>query len=428
MKNFSIAEVFNTRSSIPLCYVDRDEDAMFRRAILMNRHILISGPSKQGKTTMIRHALESKNKKAIWISCLMDFDLPRIFERITANVDGSLNDSVSSNKQTGVSGGINSPIKLEAGKNTQTISHATRPKSIDTAFVISNLKSRGIDFVVLDDCHFLSDNTRSHLANSLKALVDHGVFFILCGVEKTAVSVGATLGGNNLPGRFTPIPVERSSYQHLQDVIAKGCQALNVHIDQTIRQQLIDKSMGNLGVLHELIAHFLLASEVEETSEHMKTLSSQKIFDEAVGTVTDTYRSDVDESFRNLVANKKRGKNGKTMTYWILKVLLDAGKEDLIDGVNQERLVQLVNSGKFQQPAHSIVLYLEKYFSKILIGNSEINSDLKYIRRPFLYYDKTHSKLHVDDALYRFVILNTPKDDLMKVLDDALPPIPRIKG
>ena len=58
MPKFQTVDVFGLSRGVPNNYVERDAvDSEFRKALKLNRHIVIYGGSKQGKSSLIKHCL-----------------------------------------------------------------------------------------------------------------------------------------------------------------------------------------------------------------------------------------------------------------------------------------------------------------------------------------------------------------------------------
>jgi hypothetical protein len=69
-----LREAFGVGREVPLNYVSRDDvDGRFVESLTRNKHVVIYGSSKQGKTTLRRHCLEDSDY--IVVSCLNTMQL-----------------------------------------------------------------------------------------------------------------------------------------------------------------------------------------------------------------------------------------------------------------------------------------------------------------------------------------------------------------
>lgn len=57
---YKLDDVYGLTRNLPLTYVERKEvDEVFRKSLNRNKHITIFGSSKQGKTCLKKHCLET---------------------------------------------------------------------------------------------------------------------------------------------------------------------------------------------------------------------------------------------------------------------------------------------------------------------------------------------------------------------------------
>jgi hypothetical protein len=176
------ADVFGVTTKMPLNYVSRPEvDGELLSELARNRHIVIHGSSKQGKTCLRRKILAPDSY--IEINCLHSMTLANIHQRILEKARYIPTKVQSATESSGETQGRKTRrgIKasaLEAGVDSdRTTSHSketsTRaeswPVDLSDANVIGEILSE-LNFnktIVLDDFHFLSVKVQREFAFAL---------------------------------------------------------------------------------------------------------------------------------------------------------------------------------------------------------------------------------------------------------------------
>lgn len=231
-------DVFGISRDLPLNYQERTTaDGLLVDSLSRDRHLVIYGSSKQGKTSLRKHCLNAddyitvhcSNKwqlgdihSAILKKCGFEVTLSstksssgkyKIFASITAGFFGS-----------NASGGAEAEREEGAEKETQPL----ELESEDVNDIISALSSIGFSkFIVLEDFHYLPVETQRDFSVALKAFHENSkICFIIIGVwlEENRLSVY----NGDLTGRVLSIDADKWEVDELRRVVEDGAALLNV--------------------------------------------------------------------------------------------------------------------------------------------------------------------------------------------------------
>jgi hypothetical protein len=179
-----LREAFGVGREVPLNYVSRDDvDGRFVESLTRNKHVVIYGSSKQGKTTLRRHCLEDSDY--IVVSCLNTMQLSdlngavlkaagyRIEQTQTKTVGGAWKYGVEFAgegkvpfvaKATG-----KGTVNREATDQTATVTKRLEIDLTDVNDIITALNEISFNkFIILEDFHYLSADTHDLLRSPSK--------------------------------------------------------------------------------------------------------------------------------------------------------------------------------------------------------------------------------------------------------------------
>jgi hypothetical protein len=268
-----LKEVFGVTSSIPqFTYVDRAQlDNKFRYYLTNEKHIVIHGASKQGKTVLRNKNLNPKS--TIVIQCTSTSNLESIYSKILKelNVKTIKNYSESDiSEAQGKLGIIGGGFR----KNQTTHYSSIGNDLIDSSF-ISKQVLQNKKIVVVEDFHYLPEEEKRKFAFDLKAFWDNSVFFIIVGVW--AEDNLLLYYNGDLSGRINEIDVKWTD-QELDEVLTKGERALNIKFSNQIRNFLIRDSSQNVGLLQGIAEKLCFASGVFEYQQRPTTIANENSY------------------------------------------------------------------------------------------------------------------------------------------------------
>jgi hypothetical protein len=236
-------EVFGISNSIPqYTYVDRSGlDTTFAYSLQCDRHIVLHGGSKQGKTVLRRKNLPED--RSIVIQCNATTTRGDIYAQVLATLSISIPKSSSTQSsatgEVGAKAGFSllflasSEVKGKVAKGSETTQEyeSVGMDVMNVHYIASAIKKSGRR-VVIEDFHYLPEEEKRNLAFDLKAYWDLGTFFIIVGIW--AEHNLLTFYNSDLSGRIDEIDVQWQDAE-LQTVLTKGEEALRIIIAPEIR-------------------------------------------------------------------------------------------------------------------------------------------------------------------------------------------------
>ena len=223
-------DVFGVARELPKNYVVRDSvDGRLVEALTRDQHIVIYGSSKQGKTCLRKFNL--KQDEYIIVTCQNKWSLAQLHSAILKAagyvVEGTTTKAVSGEakvsakltggfKLFGAKGEAEAATEATGGRTRET---ETRPIELDPADVndiINALEAaRSPKFVVLEDFHYLPEDTQRDFAVALKAFhEDSSYSFVVVGVWRDQNRLVQQNG--DLTGRVVAIDADRWTTEELR--------------------------------------------------------------------------------------------------------------------------------------------------------------------------------------------------------------------
>jgi hypothetical protein len=280
----TVDEVFGVSRELPLNYVTRlDVDGKLIDNLARGSHIVIYGSSKQGKTSLRKYCLKEKDYNVV--SCQNRWSLAEAHSAILKEVGYSVRQSTArtvtgTNKITATfeaKGGI--PFVAEA-KGATTLEHQTAdaattthaPLELDPGDVNDIIRAmieiNYSKFIVLEDFHYLPEETQKDLSFSLKAFHEKSkISFIIVGVWREANRL-LTFNGN-LTDRVFAVDVDAWTTNFLKEVITAGEQLLNVQFSRNFVDRLVADSFNSVHIVQEVCRRCLRAEEIFKTQDRL---------------------------------------------------------------------------------------------------------------------------------------------------------------
>lgn len=251
---------------------------------------------------------------------------------------------------------------------------------------LPNIKNAGI--VVIDDFHRLDANVRLQIADHLKVLADEereDAKIIVVGINRAGESLLSF--APDLSGRIEVIKFEVNPDDRVRELIAKGCQALDIEIP--ISDEIAQASDGSFNIAQMLCHDACLSANVTETANPGRTIEAsyelvrERVLDRLSGTFQK--RAEV------FAKGKKLRREGRAPYLQILR-WLSMSEEWTID---LDR--QLAKNSELRGSVGQVV---EKgHLENLLREQSELLGDL-------LHYDAEARVLAVEDPKFFYFIKN----------------------
>jgi hypothetical protein len=415
-------EVFGISRDLPLNYVDRKNvDEKLIENLTREKHIVIYGSSKQGKTSLRKHCLQESDYIVVQCSNRWGIEdiLSNILKRAGFKITQSEKKTISGKNKILASlsatiFGVGSKVEVEKEKtqSAETTEHELELDPSDVNDVIAALRT--IDFkrfIVLEDFHYLPTEAQKDFAVALKAFHEASkICFIIVGVwlEENRLVV---FNGDST-GRLIAIDADRWTEVELRRVIELGEKLLNISFDSIFEGELIKESYGSVYIVQEACRQACIRAAINYTQATTVPVGKGLITREIVKDVVDQQGGRY-KSFLSQFASGFQ-ETRLEMYKWLLYPILAAEPEKLEQGFKyadlrramKERhpLGEGLNLGNLTQALQST-------------ASLQVAKDIKPI---ILDYDQTNSRLNVVDRGFVIWLQNQDKHELFEDLE--LPP------
>lgn len=401
-------QVFGITSEIPeYTYVDRSSlDGTFNYLWKSQKHIVIHGASKQGKSCIRKKNLDETD--FILIQCLPDMSCNDIWKTALRTLGASVPKDTIEKKSTDTSDkalgsvGAKIPGILEAtisgttgssglDERTSTYSHFNGYDE-DIKFLAKQLVKHN-KRIILEDFHYLPEERRMDIAFQLKALYELNVFVLIIGIwaEQNLL----VYYNGDLSGRIEEINIGWDD-SDLFEVLKKGEESLNITFSKEIAEEIVESSFNNVGLLQRIAENICLIEKIYEKQDKIKEINNSKSLDIARKKIV----SDISQRYSKIKDVFERGFRAKTelrVYYQIFRFLTEANDEDLIKGIPQNVILKNIQeySDKLIRPVDLIQaldrierLQASRGITPLLISYNKSLKEVSLTDREFLFYRK----------------------------------------
>lgn len=402
-----LRDVYGVSPTVPqYTYVDRsDLDARIAYILKANRHLIIHGGSKQGKSVLRRKHI--KESDSFVVQCQPEDTVLTIFKRIVDACEPYTVTTRKSARSAKGSGGLGANAELaiplfakgtaniSAGAETGIATEETREFVADRMsleYLARCVKAARLR-IVLEDFHYLAEEEREKLAFALKALWDLQVFVVIIGIwaEQNLL----LRYNNDLSGRLEEIDV-RWSNDELELVISQGEKPLNITFGQSLRREMVSDANGNVGLLQRLLEGVCLVGRVYQTQDNHKAITDGTLLEKC--RITLCQASDRRYvGFAN-IRGYRNPENTKLDLYRrIARVVIEATDRELLDGISRDdvlkRIQQWAPEADLQNLQKALIrldqLQIKRKISPLIASYSDGSSQkLALVDRELLFYRK----------------------------------------
>lgn len=417
-------DVYGISRELPENYVPRKSvDGKFIDSLSREKHLIVHGGSKQGKTSLRKYNL--KDDDYFVVACQNRWDVAELNAAILKKVGYQVTQSdekTASGKHKisiKIEGKGKIPFISEAGaigeyekESTSETKSQTRPLDLDpsdTNDIIAALESLGIkQYIILEDFHYLPVETQRDFSFALKAFHEQSKFtFVIIGVWKEENRL--TRFNGDLTNRVIPIDADNWQPKELIEVIEAGEPLLNIKFDDQFKAELANGCFNSVYIVQEACYRVCEDAGVFETQAELKTIQPQsraeiyikKVVQEQSG----RYRAFVSKFAAGFSPTKLE------MYKWIIFSVLRAEVSVLEKGL---RLSQIVRAIKSSHPEGSSLQTAN--VTNALTNVSSLQSQMD-IRPIVLDYDENERRLDVVDKGLLVWLSVVDKDELLSELD-----------
>jgi hypothetical protein len=288
--------------------------------------ISLAGPSKSGKTVLVEKVVgreylspisgaSVRQPEQVWNYALDWMDVPSSATR-TSKTIGSLG------TELGGKGGLAIPFVAKgelSGAAKGEIGHETGDVSVRERRGLSQVVAEisESDFVILiDDFHYMDRSVQQEVAKSLKEAVRLGVKIVTASVSHRGDDV--VRANPELRGRVRAIDLKYWDRSELKKIATAGFAALNVEIDETAIERLIDESAGSPQLMQLLCLQASFVLDIRTRQSHAPGLRLIKVTGDLLQKTLEQTSANTD--FRSLVdvlddGPRTRGTERKTYKF-----------------------------------------------------------------------------------------------------------------
>lgn len=357
VKIYKLANVFGTSREVPKTYVERQGvDDRFLNDITRDKHLVIHGSSKQGKTCLRKHHLNEQDY--IVVQCTRETTKSKLYEMLLKQADiqcevgrtNTVNGGCKLQVKVGGEGKIPFVAKAttEAGgeyehQTTQTAE--TREFEIDpedSNDIARVLKNASFSkYIVIEDFHYLDEDVQMSFAIDLKVFHENSkLIFIVVGVWLEANRL--TLYNGDLSGRLAIINADRWDESDLSKVISVGEQLLNVAFSDEVRKAIVNGCQSNVGLLQEVVYRICEKYKVWQTQEKKREVGTVNDVDIMLKVVSEEQAS----RYRNFLSRFAEGLGQTQLEIykWVLYAVINSTSYELRRGVRPNVLFQRIKA------------------------------------------------------------------------------------
>ena len=414
------ADIYGIGRDLPLNYVARQAvDQVLVDNLTRDKHLVIYGSSKQGKTSLRKHCLQDNDY--IVIHCSNKWSLADLHGAILKRAGFELTQSTTrtitgKNKILASFKAKLLGVGIEAGaekEKTDANAVTTKPLELDLEDVndIIGALSGFKQYVVLEDFHYLSIDTQKDFAVALKAFHEQSALcFIVVGVwlEESRL----TVYNGDLTGRVVGINADKWSQTELAEVITVGESLLNIRFSQAFKDDLLVGCLDSVYIVQESCYQACVKKGIHFTQNDQLDLGGDIDVPEIIRGVVNQQTGRYNSFITQFAAGFQD--TALQMYKWLLYPVFTAEDKMLKEGLKYRWMRDVLRS-KHPEGAGLNLGNLTQALQST--ASLQVKKDIKPI---VLDYDQTNLKLNVVDLGFLIWIANQNRSDLLELAE--LPP------
>ncbi len=417
-------QVYGVSNDLIDTYIERPSvDEIFTKGLQKNKHIIVYGASKQGKTSLInKHLTEEHYVK---VNCSPTSRALDIYNSIARQLDVEILDSreektmVGGEAKVGLKAKIRIPFFGGSDAETEASISADKEKGKSFKVIDYNLALaqdlsellRSIGFnkrIILENFHYLNEEVQKQLSIDLRIFEDYNILFIILGIWRERNRLAQFNG--DLLDRVIEVPVEPWERSDLKKIVAEGQPILNTSLDNVI-DYIIDSCFDSVGVFQEICKESCYAAGVSQTQQNIVVVTQSNV-DSAIQKKLEDYSSRHTRCIESFIEQKARTSQETPLyiPYYFIKVLFGESIVSIIQGIKrkplQEKIKEIHHRPDDVRPSDM------GYFIRNLVS-SQIS---KGISPPIFDYDNSTTSIKIIDSTFYFFIKNCNRDEVIEEL------------
>ncbi len=289
--------------------------------------IVVTGPTKSGKTVLCRRVLEREplivveggqicSEADFWSHIAYQLD---IASQTTRSRGETAATSVTGEAGGGVAGFFQAKTGLAQADTTQS----TSTLSFNHISILAALDRLVKDKIALmvDDFHYIDPDTQKAIIRAIKGAVFKGLTVVLLAVPHRAFD--PMMVESEVEGRFKHVPIPQWALDDLILIPNRGFDALKLEVDRSLQRKICEDSFGNPLLVQEICSEFCLANNIREAGAETKILDSRLL--------EPTYRAMAENKGSPTYEKLKRGPEGRRARQ--SRLVRSGGKEDIYTAI-----------------------------------------------------------------------------------------------
>jgi hypothetical protein len=422
------SEVFGVSNEHIASYIEREEvDTKFLEGLKRNKHIIVFGASKQGKTALInKHLNENQFAR---VNCSPQTNSIDIYKSILRQLRVEFEEgrtekgSVETSAKVSLKAKVKIPFlgsgeagaegggKKARGKDTNYKSieyNLALPQDVSEILKTIKFEKR----IILENFHYLDEDIQKELAFHLRVFEDANILFIVLGIWREKNRLAQYNG--DLQDRLIEIPVEPWKSDDFKKVATIGENLLNISLSQVI-EEIISNSFDSIGVFQELCKESCLAGNVNETQKEKTNLHSYHL-NKAKEKKLGDYSGRHIRSIEAFVEQKAKSSNEVPLyiAYYFIKYLFSLEFDTIHEGIKRPVLHEGIK--KIHHRSDDVRPSDMSYFLHNIVA-TQIKKD---IIPPLFDYDRSTRKLKIIDSTLYFFLRNAKIDEVLEEFDSPV--------
>jgi hypothetical protein len=431
----TLEDVFGVSSRPVLSYVERsDVDDRFKQGLLTDKQIIVYGSSKQGKTALVsKHLPYEKN---ILVSLTPKATTLDIYQTILSKAGVRIVSGSTEKRNTESAAGVTATVKAfiplfgggdagasgntKAGSGNET-NYEEVPINLEMPQHVCDLleKVKCKKWVVLENFHYLNEDTQKQFAFDLRAYQELRIRFVILGVWREKNRMAQFNG--DLLDRVIEVPVEPWTEADFRRVVERGSRELSIRIDPALVKKAIDASFSSIGVFQELLKG--ICNEAGVKKSHMVasviSIKDEAFLNRTIASKAHDYAARHHRALEAIAGGHKAGGGAKDsvplfLPYYLVRVLLEGGFDGIANGMQgrdiHEHIKKLHHRGEDVRPGD---------MTNLLGGLANLQA-VKGISPPIIDYDFQNRLLQVVDSTFYFFIKHA---NIKEILDSIPNPL-----
>lgn len=411
------SDVYGIGRDLPLNYVSRKAvDELLVNSLTRDKHLVVYGSSKQGKTSLRKHCLQEQDY--IVIHCSNKWSLADVHAAIlkkagfeitqsTTRTATGKNKIVAAFKASIFGAGVKASGEKEQTTADAVTKHPLELDPEDVNDIISALNGF-TRFIVLEDFHYLPIETQKDFAVALKAFHEQSsLCFMIVGVwlEESRL----TVYNGDLTGRVIGINADKWSASELGEVIGAGEHLLNIRFTDSFKSAVLSGCLDSVYIVQEACYQACIKQNIHFTQDKLVDIGDgidvKEVIREVVNQQTGRYNSFITQFAAGFQDTTLQ------MYKWLLYPVLTASAEKLEEGLRYREMRDILRAHHPEGAALNLGNLTQALQAT---ASLQVKKDIKPI---VLDYDQTNLRLSVVDRGFLIWIENQDRSELLELAD-----------